>query len=389
MKKLITLLLLAGLCVGLLVYNIAFPTPNSGETEPATEPTAPTQPPVGQVRIMNNDPDRQAAWEMLAEEYTSRTDVPVMVLTGTEETQPTLFTVSGEEDLVQVQAQCLDLSDTEAYAQLASWDLTLTVDGKVCGIASEIEAFGLVCNASLLAQAGSTHTDIECFDDLKSVVEFITANSEDLGFSAFAKVDPTRNFPLRLASLTGDSRAFFDLFINNATCPPSEMASVSEDDAMNDFLTGKAVFYLARTGEHDKLSALGTEYLSILPVYLGGENEERQSLCAVGSSYWCVRNDAPEQDIQATLEFLDYLVQPRADGSVPIDDLQLLSPYRQATMASNVLEIALRSDLAAGKELLICKNVSQIPEGIAEALIAYAAEPTDENWAAVAAILEQ
>ena len=388
MKKVITLLLLVGLCVGLLVYNITLPEPESGATEPTvTEPTTRTDPPTGEVRILNNDPGSQAVWETLAVEYTSRTGVPVTILNEADDGQPTLFTVSDKEELAAVQEQCLDLSGTAAYAQLASWDLTLTADGKVCGVAAEIEAFGLVCNASLLAKAGYTQTDIDSFSDLKVVAESITANSADLGFSAFAKVDPTRNFPLQLAALTEDPRAFFDLFINNATSPPTEMAGVNEEDAMEDFISGKAVFYLARTGDHNTLAALGSENLSILPVYLGGGAEERQSLCAVGISYWCVRNDTTEPDVQATLDFLDYLVQPREDGSVPVDDLGLLAPYRQATAASNILEIALRSELAAGKKLMVCKKVSEIPEGLDQALITYAAEPTDDNWGAVVAAM--
>ena len=388
MKKVITLLLLLGLCVGLLVYNFTLPKPENGETEPTvTEPITPTEPLTGEVRILNKDPDLQTAWESVAADYTSRTGVPVTVLTAADEAQPTLFTVSGEEELAAVQDQCADLSGTAAYAQLASWDLALTADDKVCGIAAEIEAFGLVCNATLLAKAGYTQTDIASFEDLKALTELITANSEDWGFSAFAKVDPTQNFPLQLASLTEDPRAFFDLFINNATCPPAEIAGVSEADAMDDFINGKAVFYLARTGDHDQLAALGSENLSILPVYLGGGAEERQSLCAAATSYWCVCGDASEQDVQATLDFLNDLVQPRPDGSVPVDDLGLLAPYRQATGASNILEITLRMELSAGKELMICKKVSQIPEGLDEALITYAADPSDENWAAVMALM--
>ena len=388
MKKVITLLLLLGLCVGLLVYNFTLPKPENGETEPTvTEPITPTEPLTGEVRILNKDPDLQTAWESVAADYTSRTGVPVTVLTAADEAQPTLFTVSGEEELAAVQEQCVDLSGTAAYAQLASWDLALTADDKVCGIAAEIEAFGLVCNATLLAKAGYTQTDIASFEDLKAPTELITANSEDWGFSAFAKVDPTQNFPLQLASLTEDPRAFFDLFINNATCPPAEIAGVSEADAMDDFINGKAVFYLARTGDHDQLAALGSENLSILPVYLGGGAEERQSLCAAATSYWCVCGDASEQDVQATLDFLNDLVQPRPDGSVPVDDLGLLAPYRQATGASNILEITLRMELSAGKELMICKKVSQIPEGLDEALITYAADPSDENWAAVMALM--
>ena len=103
MKKVITLLLLLGLCVGLLVYNFTLPKPENGETEPTvTEPITPTEPLTGDVRILNKDPDLQTAWESVAADYTSRTGVPVTVLTAADEAQPTLFTVSGEEELAAV-----------------------------------------------------------------------------------------------------------------------------------------------------------------------------------------------------------------------------------------------------------------------------------------------
>ena len=388
MKKVITLLLLLGLCVGLLVYNFTLPKPENGETEPTvTEPITPTEPLTGDVRILNKDPDLQTAWESVAADYTSRTGVPVTVLTAADEAQPTLFTVSGEEELAAVQEQCVDLSGTAAYAQLASWDLALTAEDKVFGIANQVEVFGLVYNSTLLGLTGNSWKDIRSFADLTNVVASITEKSGELGFSAFARVDPSDSFAIQLASLTGDTRDFVDLFLNNATCDPVELGSCTEEDALQDFLSGKAVFFLARSSEYETLAALGTEHMGVLPVYLGGGAEERQSLCAVGTGYWCVRSDAPELDIQATLDFLDYLVQPRENGNVPVDDLGLLAPYRQASAASNILEIAFRLDLSAGKELMICKKVSQIPEGLDEALITYAADPSDENWAAVMALM--
>ena len=147
------------------------------------------------------------------------------------------------------------------------------------------------------------------------------------------------------------------------------------------------MFFLAGSREQEILQAIGSENMGVLPVYTGGGNEENQSLCAAARSYWCVDGSAAEQDVAATLAFLDFLIHPRADGSVPVDDLQRMSPYRQTTYVSNMLESVFRSDLAMGKEPVVCRYVSRVPQGMTEALIAYAENPSDENWDAVVAFM--
>lgn len=352
MKKIIMLLLLIGLCVGLLVYNFSIAQPLIDQTEPVTQPKNPTNPsdtskaPVGQVRIANRDPDKQELWEKLASAYTHRTGVPVTVVSGQDETA-TLFTVRSQEELAGVKDRCADLSGTGAHAQLASWDLTLEADGKVCGIAAQIEGFGLIYNSGLLGRL-ATPQEITGLADLKNVFQTIAADPE-LGFGAFG----------------------------------------SPEDSLTGFLNGKAVFYLGSTSDYKQVSALGNHNLGIMPLYLGGEEEQRQGLCVTCDSYWCVRSDAEALDMQATLDFLNDLVHPRDDGTVPVDDLQIVAPYRQAAYASNPLERTLRTDLAAGKEYVVCAPTEQNPDGLADALTAYAMEPTDENWSAVTVFLSE
>jgi raffinose/stachyose/melibiose transport system substrate-binding protein len=387
MKKLITLLLLIGLCVGLLVYNFNLAASQDDGRPPATQltqQTEPTQPIVGQVRIANSDPDMQTAWETLARDYTSRTGISVSVVSGQDETA-TLFTIRSQEELAAVQDQCLDLSGTGAHAQLASWDLTLKADGKVCGIAAEIEGFGLMYNSALLGRI-ATPQEITGLSALKNVAEAITADA-DLDFAAFACPDLDGSFLSRMVSMGVNCREFWQVYAANSACLPGTLNQTDTEDSLLEFVDGKAVFCLGSTAEYDRVSILGDHNLGIMPLYLGGENEQRQGLCVTCSSYWCVRGDGEPADVQATLDFLNDLVHPREDGTVPVDDLRIVAPYRQATFASNPLERTLRTDLLAGKEYVVCTPMEKIPEGLTAALTTYAIEPTDENWAAVAAIL--
>lgn len=388
MKKLIALCLLIGLCVGLLVYNFSIPSqPEIETTEPATQPTEPAPPPpVGQVRIANRDPALHEAWMAVAQDYTNRTGVPVTVVSG-DDSEATLFTVRSQEELAAVKDKCLNLSGTGVHAQLASWDLTLEADGKVCGIAAQIEGFGLIYNSGLLGHL-ATPQEITGLSVLKAVAEAITADKE-LTFAAFACPDLDNGFAARLLSVGVDCRAFWDVYAANATCQPETLRQTTSQDSLNEFVNGNAVFFLGSTSDYEQVSALGDHNLGIMPLYLGGEEEQRQGLCVTCSSYWCVRGDAEALDVQATLDFLNDLVRPRADGTVPVDDLQIVAPYRQATYAENPLERTLRTDLAAGKEYVVCKPRMEVSAELVDALAAYAVEPTDEKWAVVAAYLDE
>lgn len=385
MKKLFVLIGIVALCAGLLIYSFSGRQPQ--DADPTTVPTQETLPTgipePGQVRFVNPHPEQQALWETLAAEFSSQTGLTVTVLEAStyqsDSDQPTLFTLTDGDDLSQWADKCLDLSCTKGYSQLASWDLTLQSDAKVCGIPMDVECFALVYNAGLLAQAGYSRTDINCFEDLQTVVQSIAANSRDLGFSAFAAADLTGCFAGHLSNLKENLRPFWDLYIQNTTGSAS-------GEGLNDLLSGKAVFYPAGTGDYEALAGLGDHQLGVLPLYTGGENEENGILHVEVQRYLCIRADAPEQDVQAALDFLSYLVHPRADGSVPIDDLGLLAPYRQATFAANRLETFFREELASGRACRNCISPTA-PEGFAQALTAYGADPTDENWAKVMELL--
>ena len=46
----------------------------------------------------------------------------------------------------------------------------------------------------------------------------------------------------------------------------------------------------------------------MLPIYIGVDGEEDQGLCTGSENYWCVNKKADEKDIQATLDFLSWVI---------------------------------------------------------------------------------
>ena len=165
------------------------------------------------------------------------------------------------------------------------------------GIGYVIESYGLITNKTLLEKAGYTVDDIKSFDDLKKVAEDITARKDELGFSAFtsAGMDGSSDwrYKTHLANLPiyfeyqkdgidntdaikgtylDNYKNIFDLYINNSTCDPTELAGKTGDDSRNEFLNEEAVFYQNGSWEYTNLVGDGKPFtdddLTMLPIYI-------------------------------------------------------------------------------------------------------------------------
>ena len=396
MRKWITGLVLVAICLSLFAcgkktppQSTSAPIVTDAPTQPptvppVTEPEPEPQPEGPCVRVLNTDLRVQRAWEKLADEYEQATGVDVRIVASVG--LATLRSVSSAKDLPE---NCADLSASAACAQLMNRDLILGNDqGKVLAVANNIEVYGLVYNSTLLAQTAHTREDIGSFAELTDVIYSITENADTYGFSAFARVITNEHFAVQLATLGGNSRNLVELIMNNTDLTPSSPESGSNMNPLWEFVDGKAVFFLAGTRDQDILSYIGSENMGVLPIYLGGENETNQTLCVAARSYWCVDADADPADVEATLDFLNFLTTPRYNSTLPVDDLRMMTPFRQATFVSNIPEQVLRSDVAQGRVPVVRPYVAQVPQGLTEALKAYTADPSDEYWDEICQLIE-
>ena len=380
----------------------------------------------GSVYYLNFKPEQDAAWQELAAAYTAETGVPVTVLTaasGTyEETlmaelakteAPTLFQVNGPVGLANWKDYCYDLSGSEIYGHLTSEGFALKEGDAVYGIAYVLESYGIIVNKNLLSQAGYTVEDINSFESLKKVAEDITARSAELGFSAFssAGMDSSSDwrFKTHLANLPiyfeyqadgigtttaikgtylDNYRQIFDLYINNSTCDPAELSAKTGDDSRNEFLNGEAVFFQNGSWEYGSLSAVfADEDLAMIPIYVGAGDEANQGLCTGTENYWCVNKDASEEDIAATLAFMNWCVTSEAGTTAMANDMGFVIPFDTAVESPNLFVKQDVAYTAAGKTP-VSWNFPTMPSEewknmVGSALTAYAADQTDANWALV------
>ena len=125
----------------------------------------------------------------------------------------------------------------------------------------------------------------------------------------------------------------------------------------------------------------------MLPIYIGVEGEENQGLCTGTENFLCVNKNASEADIQATLDFLYWLVTSETGTTTLADEMGFDIPFKAAKESTNYFKQVAAETVAAGKTP-VTWNFTTMPsetwkDGVGKALTDYAQGTGD--WAAVVA----
>lgn len=334
----------------------------------------------GAVYYLNFKPEQADQWVALAETYTKETGVPVTVVTAASSTYeqtlksemakseaPTLFQVNGPVGLASWKDYCYDLKDSAVYKDLSSDDFALIGDdGSVKGIAYVIETYGLIYNKKLLNDYinmdGAVITsadDIKDFATLKKVADDIQAKKDDLGIagaftSAGFDASSDWRFKTHLANLPlyyeyladgisstdavkgtylDNFKQIFDLYITDSTCAPTLLSGKTGEDSASEFALGEAVFYQNGTWAYNDIkdNEVADEDLGMLPIFIGADKEANQGLCTGSENYWCVNSKASEANIQATLDFLQWVVESDAGKNGLAKEMGFVTPFSTFT----------------------------------------------------------
>lgn len=433
MKKKIALLLTAAMTISMLAgcggstgntdsgNSSANAEESAGTEEESTgSEEAPAPAGTGSVYYLNFKPEADQAWQDLAKTYTEQTGVEVKVVTAASGTYsetltaemskssaPTLFQCGNQAGLDTWKDYCLDLTDTDFYKEMTTDDFNLKGEnGEVFCVGYCYEAFGIITNVKLLGDAGYTLADIKDFASLKAVAEDITARSEELGFSAFtsAGLDGSSswrfsghlaNMPLfyefrddnvtaQPAEVTGayldNYKEIWDLYINNSTCAPTELAAKTGDESEAEFGNGQAVFYQNGSWEYSNLTGtfgMDPADLAMIPIYCGVDGEENSALCCGTENCWAVNSQASADDIQATLDFLYWVVTSDEGTQMMAQEFGPI-PFKNAKASENVFFTNANDYIADGKYVVTwafnyTPNVDTWRAAVVSALLQYSA----------------
>lgn len=395
----------------------------------------PAQAEGGKVYYLNFKPEADQAWQDLAATYTEQTGVEVTVLTAAEgqynttlqaemakSEAPTIFNVGNSSAAATWDNYTYDLKDSAIYNHLTDKSLVLTSGDKVAGVAN---CYGLIYNKTILegycgmeGAVISSIDEINSFDTLKAVAEDITARvdeiNEELGTDltgAFASAGldggSSWRFSGHLAGLAlyyefkedgcdltaGEAtidgtyldnfKNVWDLYVNNSSADPKTLASGALN-AEAEFGMGEAVFYQNGDWEYSAFTneengyLVGGDEIGMMPIYFGVD-DEHEGLAVGTENYWAVNSQASEEDIQATLDFLEWVITSDEGRDTMTNKIGLTAPFDTFTddfATSNVLAQAANELAAAGRTSVAWSfnatpNVDDWRAGVVSAMTAY------------------
>ena len=157
------------------------------------------------------------------------------------------------------------------------------------------------------------------------------------------------------------------------------------DQSLAQFAQGQAVFCQHSAAVYGTLVAepynMDGSVLTMLPVLFGAEQEGSAPLSTIPRGYWAVNSKASDADRAATLDFLNWVVSSE-DGIRILQAQYGGVPFKAAAQGENAFYRSANSLLAQGNSPMILANQDQPARqtAINEAVAAYAALRSDENW---------
>ena len=406
MKKALSLLLIAILCVGL------FTGCAGGEK--------------GSVYWLNFKPESDEVLQEVAKMYTEETGVEVKVLTAASGTYnqtllaemdkaeaPTLFVIGNQNAVKEWKDYALNLKDSAIAKELNTDAYNMyDADGNLVSIGYCYECYGIIVNPTLIEKAGYKMDDLKNFEGLKKVAEDIHKRAKELGFDAFSASDMDDSSSWRFtghmanleyyyesrdaggwkecpAEIKGtymeNFKNLYDLCINNSMTPANELATGGHD-AQNQFKTGKAAFYVNGSWEYSAV-AEAVPNATMIPYYAGVEGEEKAGLNCGTENYWAINSKVSEADQKATMDFMVWCVTNEEASRKLVDTFGVM-PYKSAAESTNGFLAAANKYSADGCYVMdwatnYQPNVDEYRKALVSALNAYNADQTEANWAKV------
>ena len=341
----------------------------------------------GTVRYMNSDPALQESWQRIAEAYTAERGVPVEIISsGTENymtdlnyalnsgSAPVLFDVHSAAEFRQVEPICKNITGQKVLNQVITNAFSLSKDfvwnatENFGAVGYSIDSYGFLVNRVLLEKAGYHFSDLKDLASLSAAAADIQSRAGELGITgAFSAVDsavfcsnlynacafPTLESdgyanPQFLEDVPGQMRGLIDVITANG-------ASLSSYNDLNSFIQGRTVFCPATVSDYsaEMEAGIGYENVGFIPLYCGVGKEEDQGLCTNANRFWCVNENASEEDQKAALDFISWVAEEEISNDILADEMGICTPFVNAKTPRNPLIAMMNESLATRKNPVV------------------------------------
>ena len=378
------------------------------------------------VVYLNKNADADVFWHQAAAAYQQDTGTKVGIINidNSDNNQTmkrflkrnglvTMFSIDGYKKEKALDSFCIDLDGTDPESRIISDNFLLRDNRKyIKALGYDYFTYGIVVNVPLLNKAGYSVDQIKDQESLIKAVKDIQKNRRQLGIQgAFAalpignsSISKTAalllNLPIYyeeqeqktmdLQSFEGNLSGFknlLDLFLQNGTIPSAQMLHADNNETLGEFVQKKAVFYLGGSWDYPMLKQyFKDEELAVIPVYYGTE-DAGQGLCSGSTSYWCVNKKASNAGVQASLDFMSWLIGSEKGVNLMASYYDMF-PYRNRTTGGNLFYETDQSMTKDGKTGIPLQS-SMIPSdewmlSFMNALIGYA--KGNDDWANIEAL---
>ena len=342
----------------------------------------------GSVYMLNFKPETDQAWQDLAKEYSDEKGVDVTVVTaadGQYKTQlqselakkeaPTIFNIGSTSDCAEYADYIYDLKDSEIYKHQSDKSLSLEYDGKVAAVANCYECYGIIYNKAILENYCKNYPDaviksvddIKDLDTLEKVATDINSNVDKINEAcgthiteafASAGLDDGSNwrFSGHLAGIElyyefkdagcdltagqgeikgtylDNYKRVWDMYTNTSAADKSTLDSGSFD-AEAELGMEEAVFYqngdweyAAFAPDNEKGYTVKQEDLSMMPIYFGVV-DANEGLAVGTENHWAVNAKADQKNIDATLDFLEWVITSDDGRKAITETMGLSAPF--------------------------------------------------------------
>ncbi|MDQ0344000.1 raffinose/stachyose/melibiose transport system substrate-binding protein [Lederbergia wuyishanensis] len=265
-------------------------------------------------------------WETTGDDYFQQLKTKLSSKQG-----PSIFTLGGLTEGEQLKSYAYDLSNQDFMKNVAP-EKELLVDGKKVGLPYGIEGYGLVYNKSLVKPE-----DVKDYDSFNNTLKSLKAEGiNGLGLSQesyfliahilntpFALLDDPEAFIEKLNKgevKMADTKEFqeFAKFMESIRAESYNPLEYNYDKQIGDFATGKTAMIHQGNwayGMFKDYGDLGFE-MGMLPLPLMGNDK-----ISVGvPSYWAVNADADQKEIDAALDFLNWLTTSETGQHYIVDE---------------------------------------------------------------------
>ena len=341
----------------------------------------------GTVRYMNSDPALQESWQRIAEAYTAERGVPLEIISsGTENymtdlnyalnsgSAPVLFDVHSAAEFRQVEPICKNITGQKVLNQVITNAFSLSKDfvwnatENFGAVGYSIDSYGFLVNRVLLEKAGYHFSDLKDLASLSAAAADIQSRAGELGITgAFSAVDsavfcsnlynacafPTLESdgyanPQFLEDVPGQMRGLIDVITANG-------AGLSSYNDLNSFIQGRTVFCPATVSDYsaEMEAGIGYENVGFIPLYCGVGKEEDQGLCTNANRFWCVNENASEEDQKAALDFISWVAEEEISNDILADEMGICTPFVNAKTPRNPLIAMMNESLATRKNPVV------------------------------------